>query len=150
MARRAGYAMAPSTICTALNADTAPAWVLSARSSLAVAAAKQTSSSSFWHGAASGSIPPASSREHGGSRRLAVGRVHARLLGGNNASRYGICDSAGRRGGPAVLLVLFIGLLGLVCGADRRRNVMNLSSQAMEMIRHWPGGCDAAAVGTSS
>jgi hypothetical protein len=32
-----------------LNADTMPAWILSARSSLAVAAAKRTSSSSFWH-----------------------------------------------------------------------------------------------------
>jgi hypothetical protein len=49
-----------------------------------------------------------------------------------------------------VLLVLFIGLPGLVCAADRRRNIMNLSSQAMEVIRHWPGGCDAAAVGTCS
>jgi hypothetical protein len=37
-------------------------------SSLAMAAAKQTSSSSLRHSAASGSIPPASSREHGGSR----------------------------------------------------------------------------------
>jgi hypothetical protein len=43
------------------------------------------------------------------------------------------------RGGPAVLLVLFIGLLGLVCGAGRRRTIMNLSSQAMEVSRALAG-----------
>ena len=54
------------------------------------------------------------------------------------------------RGGPAVLLVLFVGLLGLVCGADRRRTIMNLSSQAMEVSRALAGRAAAAAVGTSS
>jgi hypothetical protein len=49
-----------------------------------------------------------------------------------------------------VLLVLFIGLLGLVCGADRRRTIMNLSSQAMEVSRALAGRAAAAAVGTSS
>jgi hypothetical protein len=70
---------------------------------------------------------------------LRLDRIWAGELGGNNASRYGICDGAGRRGGPAVLLVLFIGLPGLVCGADRHRNIMNLSSQAMEVIRALAG-----------
>jgi hypothetical protein len=45
---------------------------------------------------------------------------------------------------PAVLLVVFIGLLwllGLMCGQDRRRYVTNLSRQAMAtvgMLLHGP------------